>query len=157
MSIVSAVARYGTTQANGQKSVKYIFTDHLGVPYITPSRHVDPDYDVDADMQRRRDRLDAELIEAEYLEIAYNVSDSIDPKHQTKNEAKKAALLYIFSIADPVEVLPYLSSIAFLQTISDANLKTLLDIGNGPLAKIRTWQVEMQVLNSTIKNYEALL
>jgi hypothetical protein len=157
MSIVSAEPRYGKNQANGKRSVKYVFTDHLGDVYISPSKHVALDFDVEADLEIRRSRREDILANSETAQYLDNLDENSTPKHQTKNQLRRNVLIKILKATKLSDVVPHLKSVRFLTKITDNQLKALLSIDDVKVIQIRAWQVEMLTVWQINKSYGAIL
>lgn len=157
MSIVSWKANLGHKQANGLIDVRFEFTDSNGDTHYKGSKHYPRNMDFDAEAERLAVIKSAQLIDEESSSYVNDLRDDINPKHQTKLEAQKAALKLILQQERLEDVLPMLGSVAFIRSKSDEQIKAALEINDTQLAKLRAWQAEMEIVHAIDKNYEALL
>lgn len=158
MPIVSWEPIHGNVQrVSDLRSVKFMFTDELGAKTYTASKHYPQGMDFEAEASRLAVIRNAQLAENEAAKYADSLSDDMAPRHQTKLQTQKSALKIVLEQKTLLEVLPMLSSVAFIKSKSDAQIKAALDITDAQLAQLRDWQADMEIVHRIDKNYEALL
>ena len=162
MSITSSEVIEKGIQRDGRKLIQLRFTDHTTKVHILPTRLVAADFDVDAELILRSDRLEKSLAEGErsdYIERIRNGENPfrdggnpVDPVHQTRPVALKAVLRFVLRL-DAQEVVKYTKAIQFMDNVTDAQFTNLLGFDATRIARVRQRIIDMLSVKSTMDTY----
>lgn len=132
-------------------TVAYRFVDHLGSVHITPSRHFHETYDIAADYERRRSRIESHLINVEIqnaLSVLSNGGDPLSSAVYQSNDDLIAGVLREILKMNPAEASKYNMS-SRVALMSDSRILELL--GNDiVLSDVRQWRSDVDLISPIV-------